>query len=128
MPAIRAAFLIFLCAFALSAQSAAAPLTIDKEKLAEYISYAEGFTPSVKITIEDPAPTPLAGYYRLVVHLSLGDTKQDKIYHLTADGKHLIGEPLWDLTQSPFAAIAPLIPTDGPSFGPGDAKIMLVVF
>lgn len=128
MPAIRAVFLFVLCVFAVSVQGAPAPPAIDKQKLAEYLSYAEGFTPSVKITVDDPEPIPLAGYYRLVVHLSLGDTRQDKIYHLTADGKHLIGEPLWDLTQSPFAEIAPLIPTEGPSFGPAKAKITIVVF
>ena len=122
---VRTAFLVGLLAVLSFAET---PPSIDKQKIAEYLSYAEGFTPAVKITVGDPEPTALVGYYRLVVHLTLGDTKEDKTYYLTADGKHLVGEPIWDLTQSPFLATAGRIPTDGPSFGPNGAKVTIVVF
>ncbi len=122
---VRAVFLFGLLVICGLGQ---APPAVDKQKIAAYLSYAEGFTPAVKIAVDDPQPTPLAGYFRLVVHLSLGDTKEEKTYFVTADGKHLLGEPIWDLTQSPFVVTAALIPTDGPSFGPASAKITLVVF
>jgi protein-disulfide isomerase len=133
MHSVRAALTILVSATLVAAQDtrpagAKVPPAIDKQKLAQYISYAEGFSPSVKISVDDPQPTALEGYYKVVVHLSLNDSKEEKTYHLTADGKHLVGDPLWDLTVSPFQETAALIPTDGPSFGPTGAKLTLVVF
>ena len=125
MSILRPALLAALLAVSTFAQTVPA---VDKQKLAEYLRYAEGFTSSVKIAIEDPTPSALSGYYRLVVHLSVGESRQDKVYHLTADGRHLIGDPVWDLNKSPFLENAALIPTDGPSFGPVNASITLVIF
>jgi len=102
--------------------------SIDKQEVENYLRFAEGFAANVHFSIDDPQPTPLAGYYRLAVHLSMGDTRQDKLYYVTADGKHIINGVIWDLKASPFAETAGKIPTDGPSFGPPDAKITLVVF
>jgi glutaredoxin len=130
MRSIQAAFLTFVLAGFSAGQTAArkpAPV-VDKQKLADYLRYAEGFTSSVQIAVGDPEPSALDGFYRLVVHLRVGETKQDKVYHLTADGKHLVGDPVWDLSENPFLETAPLIPADGPSFGPPGAKITLVVF
>jgi protein-disulfide isomerase len=115
-------------ALGLEAAAEKAAISIDKPKLENYIRYAEGFSPSVKMTIDDPAPTPIAGYYRLSVHLSMGEAKQDKTYYLTADGKRIINGPIWDLDSSPFRATEEELPTSGPSFGPKDARITIVEF
>lgn len=101
---------------------------IDKPKLEAYLRYAEGFAASVKFSIGDPEPLPFPGFYRLPVHLSMGETKQDKVYYLTADGKQILGGPVWDLQGNPFIESLAHVPTDGPSFGPANAKITLVVF
>lgn len=116
-----------IAVFAFSAFSQAVP-HVDKQKLAAYLRYAEGFTDSVKIAIDDPLPSALTGYYRVVVHLTLGESHEDKLYHLSADGQHLVGDPVWDLRQSPFLETAALVPTNGPSMGPADAKVTLVIF
>ncbi len=115
---------------AISLTSIAAPPspTVDKAKLENYIRYAEGFVPSVKMQIGDPQPTPLAGYFRIITHLSMGSTKQEKTYFLTADGQHLLTGPVWDLQASPFADTLQHLTTNGPSYGPADAKIQIVVF
>src|SRR4051812_35521257 len=104
------------------------PPAADKQKLEKYLRYAEGFASSVKIQIEDPKTTSVKGYYRLIVHLSMGETKQDKVYYLTADGQHLLAGQVWALNQSPFEETINKIPVEGPSFGPPDAPLTLVVF
>ncbi len=101
---------------------------IDKSKIESYLRYAEGFTPGVQFAIDDPVPTALPGYYRLVVHLSMGETKQQKTYYLSADAKHIMPGPIWDLDQSPFIESADKLTADGPAFGPPDARITLIVF
>ncbi|MDQ2843159.1 MAG: DsbA family protein [Acidobacteriota bacterium] len=124
----------FIFAVLVAASGSAADLNpaklppLDKSKLERYLRYAEGFSPTVKFVIDDPAPTPLTGYYRLLVHLSMGEAKQEKIYYLTADGKHVLGGPLWDLNDNPFLETLGKLPVGGPSFGPSDAKFTLIVF
>jgi protein-disulfide isomerase len=112
----------------IGAASRATTVPLDKQKLESYLRYAEGFSPSVKFVIDDPAPTPIAGYYRLVVHLSMGESKQDKVYYLTSDGKLLVTGPIWDLNRNPFSETLQQLPSTGPSFGPENAKIKIVVF
>ena len=106
----------------------AAPPSIDKAKLEQYLRFAEAFSPTVKLAIDDPVPTPIRGYFRLLVHLSAGESKQEKTYYLSADGRHVLAGPVWDLEASPFAETAPNLTTSGPSFGPTDARITMVVF
>lgn len=110
-----------------SAPAKSAP-AIDRQKLESYLRFAEGFSPSVKFVLDDPVATPIPGFYRLPVHLSMGETKQDKTYYLTADGQHIVGSPVWDLNKSPFIAVADKLTTGGPSFGPANAKVTIVVF
>lgn len=118
-----------LVALALIASASnAATVPLDKQKIESYLRYAEGFNSSVKFAIDDPAPTPIPGYYRLVVHLSMGESKQDKVYYLNSDGNLLITGPIWDLNRNPFSETLHQLPSTGPSFGPQNAKIKIVVF
>jgi protein-disulfide isomerase len=111
-----------LCAFRTAAPK------IDKQKLEAYVRYAEGFSPEVKMSIDDPAPSPFTGYYRILVHLTAGTHKLDRLYYATQDGQQLINGNVWKLDASPFVDTLEHLPTDGPSFGPSKAKITMVVF
>ena len=123
-----ATLLLCFCGLTAQARTEAIPPAIDKAKLEAYIRYAEGFSPGVKFSIDDPAPSPFSGYYRLLVHLSTTDTKTDRVYYLTADGKQVMTGSIWNLNQSPFLDTLNRVSTKGPSFGPADARIKLVVF
>ncbi|MGI8958743.1 MAG: DsbA family protein [Bryobacteraceae bacterium] len=101
---------------------------IDKQKLEHYLRYAEGFPAEVKITIDDPAPSPFAGYYRVFVHLTAGTHKLDRLYYATQNGEQLINGSIWKRSDSPFIDTLEHLPADGPSFGPSNAKVTLVVF
>jgi protein-disulfide isomerase len=101
---------------------------IDKQKVEAYVRYAEGFSPEVKIAIDDPAPSPFPGYYRVLVHLTAGTHKLDRLYYATEDGQQFINGSVWKLGESPFLDTLEHLPLDGPSFGPADAKVTVVVF
>ncbi len=102
---------------------------IDKTKLEAFIRYTEGYTPLVKIAVDDPTPSAFAGFSRVVVHLSMGEQqKTEKAYFVSSDGRQFVNGTLWDLNESPYLDTLLHLPTDGPSFGPAGAKVMLVVF
>lgn len=105
-----------------------APVSIDKPRLESFIRYTEGYTPVVKMVIEDPTPSEFKGFSRVVVHLTLGQQAIDKVYFATPDGQQFMNGTLWNLSESPWIDTLLHLPTNGPSFGPANAKITLVVF
>lgn len=109
-------------------QSTVAVPKIDKEKIETYVRYAEAFTAEVKISIDDPTPSPFKGYFRVLVHLSAGTHRLDRLYYVTADGQQLLTGSIWNLNESPFIDTVEHLPADGPSFGPPNARVTVVVF
>ncbi len=121
-------FAVLLLAFTTLAAAQTAPPKIDKQQLQTYLRYAEGFTNKVQIALDDPAPSTMPGYYRVLAHLTMGAQKAERVYYVTPDGKHVIAGSVWELDKSPFAETLAHLPTNGPSFGPADAKVTIVVF
>ncbi len=104
------------------------PPKLDKPKLEAYLRYAEGYTNKVKFAIDDPTSSPFPGYYRVVAHLSMGEQKVDRVYYVTPDGQEIVNGSIWKLDGSPFLETLTHLPVSGPSFGPADAKVTIVVF
>jgi len=123
-----AAVLAVCCLPVAMAASSDSPPKIDKSKIAQYVRYAEGFTPEVTMNVEDPAPTPFPGLYRIAIHLSYNGQTLDRQYYISQDGQRLFKGDVWDLNSNPFKANLARLPKDGPSFGPKDAKVTIVVF
>jgi len=116
---------LLICAMGVSAQTAP---NVDKSRLEAYLRYAEGFTSHVQIAIDDPTPSPFKGYYRVLVHLTVGADKQDRVYYFSSDPDRLITGNIWQLNRDPFLETLEHLPAGGPSFGPADAKVTIVVF
>ena len=129
---LRAALLSLLTigfsVIAVPASAADGPPKLDKPRLEAYLRYGEGFAPAVKFVIDDPAPSPFQGYYRVVVHLSTAQSKLDRIYYVSSDGREFINGSIWDINDNPFLDTLQHLPTNGPSFGPANAKVTLVIF
>lgn len=113
--------------FAFAGQESQAP-KIDKQRFETYLRYAEAFAPNVKMSIDDPTPSAFKGYFRVLVHLSAGAQKLDRVYYVLPDGQQFISGNLWNLNQSPFLDALGRLPANGPSFGPANAKVTIVVF
>lgn len=118
--------ILAIALLAVGSSMAAAP-KIDKAKLAAYVRYAEAFTPAVHITVDDPVPSAYPGYYRVLVHMTLGKQKLDRTYY-TRDGEHFLNGDIWDFDENPFLDTLERLPKNGPSFGQADAKVTIVVF
>jgi protein-disulfide isomerase len=102
---------------------------IDKAKLEAFIRYTEGYTPLVQIAVDDPTPSAFASFFRVVVHLSMGKEQRiEKVYFVSADGRQFVNGTLWDLNESPYLDTLLHLPTNGPSLGPANAKVTMVVF
>jgi protein-disulfide isomerase len=125
---IFAVLLAVLGVLAIFCEADAAAPKIDKQKVETYVRYAEGFTAEVKISIDDPAPSPFKGYYRVLVHLTAGTHRLDRLYYVTQDGQQFINGAIWKLNENPFTDTLEHLPTDGPSFGQSNAKVTVVVF
>ncbi|MFL6417652.1 MAG: thioredoxin domain-containing protein, partial [Bryobacteraceae bacterium] len=125
---ISAALLVIALAISTPAGADPAPVSIDKSRLEAFIRYTEGYTPVVKMVIEDPTTSEFKGLSRVVVHLTLGQQAIDKVYFVSADGQQFTNGSLWNLSESPWLDTLLHLPTSGPSFGPASAKITLVVF
>jgi len=122
-----AAVVVWFVSGALVLAEAPAP-KVDKPKLEAYIRYAEGFTSDVQFSIDDPIPSAYKGYFRVVAHLTKGPNRLDKVYYVSPDGEHFVSGAVWDLSESPFLDTLEHLPTDGPAFGPMNAKVTVVVF
>src|SRR6266702_2836507 len=99
---LLAIVLVALGAVAVCHPQAVTAPRIDKQRLENYIRYAEEFNQGVQISIEDPVASPFPNYYRVVVHLSHGAQKKDVVYYATADGQRFINGTIWSLGESPF--------------------------
>ncbi len=101
---------------------------LDKTKLETYLRYAEGFTSGVKLTIDDPSPSPYTGYFRLLVHLSAGSHQADRVYYISSDGERLVNGAIWNINETPFLDILQHLTLNGPSFGPETSRVTMVIF
>lgn len=121
---------IFATAGAWTACAAEAPPPkIDKPKLESYLRYIEGYTPSVQLAIDDPVPSAYNGLFRVIVHISVGARKVgDRMYYVTPSGDRFVSGTVWQLGETPFLDTLEQLPTTGPSFGPSNAKVTIVVF
>ena len=114
-------------ALALAAQTAAPSL--DKTALEAYFRHLLMWTPSVEVTIGDPAPAPMAGFYRVNVHGKLGSSSRDEPFYVSADSKTVIRGEILDTTKNPFQADIDLLKTDDqPFLGTPGAPVTIVEF
>lgn len=127
-PAVFAAVLTAVFFTGPAAADNVANPNIDKQKIVAYLRYAEGFSSSVAIQVDDPAPSRLPGFYLLNVHLSLGNAKEERHYYVSQDGQRVLSGSVWSLNESPFVDTLNRLSTTGPSFGVPDAKVTIVVF
>jgi protein-disulfide isomerase len=117
-----------LCtALLLIAVSVSAEQKFDKTRFEGYVRYAELYTANVKIEVGDPVASPYPGILRVPVKVSLGKEERERSYYLLPDGRYVNGN-VWDLSKSPFLDTLERLPMNGPSFGPANAKVNIVVF
>jgi protein-disulfide isomerase len=112
-------------------QASTAPgnVKIDKAKLEVYFRHLFVWPPPIELTISDPKPGPMPGFYEVDVRGSQGNASQDETFYVSADGQKIIRGDVFDITQNPFKADLDKLKTQyRPSIGTPGAPVVLVEF
>ena len=129
---MRKLILIALAAATLFAQTPAAKKpasALDKKVLADYLRHLFVWPEPVQITIGDPKPGPMAGYYEVTIHGSNGNQIQDETFYVSHDGQKVIRGVVFDINQNPFKSDLDKIRTERqPSFGTPGAPVVIAEF
>lgn len=102
---------------------------IDKVKVEAYIRHLFVWPPPIEVTIGDPEPGPMPGYYELKIRGSQGNASQEETFYVSKDGKHMLRGSAFDIEANPFKPDLAKIKTEfQPSFGTPGAPVVLVEF
>jgi len=115
-----------------AAQQTPAPAkksALDKAAMEAYVRHLFVYGPQIKVEVEDPKPSPLAGFQEVVVRASAGQASEVRQFYVSGDGLKILQATVWDINASPFERDLKLLKTDlSPSFGTPGAPVVIVVF
>jgi protein-disulfide isomerase len=113
----------------LDKQAALNKPALDKPKLEAYLRHLFVWPPPIEMTISDPMPGPMAGFYEVRVRGSQGNASQEETFYVSMDGQKIIRGTVFDLSQNPFKHEIDQIKTQyQPSIGTPGAPVVLVEF
>jgi len=102
---------------------------IDKVKLEAYIRHLFVWPSPIDLSIGDPEPGPMPGFYQVKIRGSQGNQSQEETFFVSKDGEHIIRGNVFDLAQNPFKPELAKLKTEfQPSFGTPGAPVVLVEF
>lgn len=124
---LRKLIVLAAIAFCLPAQKPAAAL--DKAALEAYLRHLFVWPPPIQLTIGDPKPGPMAGFYEVKTRGANGNQTQEETLYVSADGQKIVRGQVFDIKQNPFRADLDKIKTDlQPSFGTQGAPVVIAEF
>ncbi|HZS52339.1 MAG TPA: thioredoxin domain-containing protein [Bryobacterales bacterium] len=102
---------------------------LNKQHLEAYVRHLYGWLPEVKVQISDFTPSPVPGLLETTVHATYELASQDKVFYVSADGKHIIDGAVYPADDNPFRDNLSKITTAlQPSFGPAGAEVVIVAY
>src|SRR6266566_3412917 len=91
---------------------------IDKPKLEAYLRHLFVWPPPIELSIADPQPGPMPGFYEVKVRGSQGNASQEETFYVSRDGQKIIRGSVYDIGQNPFKPQLDQLKTEyQPSFG-----------
>lgn len=103
--------------------------TVDKAKVEAYIRHLFVWPAPINVTVGDPQPGPMPGFYQVQIRGSQGEASQEETFYISKDGQKLIRGTVFDVSQNPFKTDLDKIKTDyQPSIGTPGAPVVLVEF
>src|SRR5665213_2599312 len=104
-------------------------LKLDKPKLEAYLRHLFVWPPPIQLTIGDPQPGPMAGFYEVKVRGSQGQSSQEETFYVSADGQKIVRGQVFDINQNPFKSTLDRLKTDfQPGMGTPGAPVVIVQF
>jgi protein-disulfide isomerase len=105
------------------------PSALDKKQFESYVRHLFVWPPSIEITISDPLPSHISGFYDVKVHASQGKASQDEMFYVSKNGRQIIRGTLYDIVDNPFKPELSKLKTDlRPSFGTPGAPVVIAEF
>ena len=102
---------------------------IDKAKLEAYIRHLFVWPPPIEISIGDPQPGPMPGFYAVKIRGSEGEASQEETFYVSKDGEKVIRGEVYDLKQNPFKDDLDKLNTAfQPSLGTQGAPVVVAEF
>jgi len=102
---------------------------IDKAKLEAYIRHLFVWPPPIEISIGDPQPGPMPGFYAVKIRGSQGEASQEETFYVSKDGEKVIRGEVYDLKQNPFKDDLDKLNTAfQPSLGTQGAPVVVAEF
>lgn len=102
---------------------------LDKPTLEAYVRHLFVYGPQIQVTVGDPKPSALAGFYEVNVRAAAGQAHQDVVLYVSKDGQKIIQGNVYDVAQNPFKDDLDKLKTElQPNFGTPGAPVVLVEF
>jgi protein-disulfide isomerase len=134
-PMLRKLTIILAAATALLAQTPSKNAgepgkpVIDKPKLEAYLRHLFVWPPPIELSIGDPKPGPMPGFYEVRIRGSQGEASQEETFFVSQDGQKIIRGTVFDVGQNPFKPQLNQLKTEyQPSFGTPGAPVVVVEF
>ncbi len=130
-PKLNRFIIVLAAAAALFGQKPNAPAksAIDKPKLEAYIRHLFVWPPPIEVTVGDPKPAPMPGFYEVKIRGSQGQASQEETFYVSQDGTKIIRGTVFDIAQNPFKPDLDKLKTEfQPSIGTPGAPVVLVEF
>jgi protein-disulfide isomerase len=129
MPRVFSALSACLLAACLLSGADAPKSAFDKPTLEAYMRHLFAFAPQLTVTINDPKPSPFAGFKEVRVRLSQGAQFQDFSLYISNDGKQIVQGSFYDIAKNPFKPDLDKLKTQfQPALGTAGAPVAIVVF
>jgi protein-disulfide isomerase len=121
---------VLAAAAALMAQTPAKKASaLDKATMEAYIRHLFVWPPAIQMTIADPKPGPMDGFYEVTVRGSQGNASQSETFYVSKDGQKIVRGAVYDVNQNPFKTDLDRLKTEfQPSIGTPGAPVVLVEF
>jgi protein-disulfide isomerase len=102
---------------------------IDKAKLEAYVRHLFVWPAPIEITVSDPKPGPMPGFYEVKIRGSQGNASQEETFYVSKDGEKIIRGTVFDIKQNPFKSDLEKIATAyQPAIGTPGAPVVVVEF
>ena len=102
---------------------------LDKVTMEAYLRHLFVWPPPIVLSVEDPKPGPMAGYYEVKVRGTSGAQMQDEMFYVSFDGQRIVRGVVYDIAQNPFKVENDKLKTEGrPGLGTPGASVVITEF
>jgi protein-disulfide isomerase len=101
----------------------------DKAAFETYVRHLNVWPTAISMSIGDPKPSELPGFYAVTVTASQGKSHGEEVFYVSKDYKKIVRGTVYDSAENPFKKNLDKIKTEGrPSLGTQGAPVVLVEF